>query len=179
MGLFDFLKKKKQNDDVSVETNEDKVEYVEGIIYSPLNGKFVAAANIPDPVFSQGMMGPAVGIDPETGNGVVYSPINGEVVTIFPTKHAIGLKTNNGIEVLIHFGLDTVALQGEGFTSHIESNQKVVVGQKLVTVDMNAIKGKVPSLVTPVVITSQEDIEVIAVEGEIKAGDPLMKVIKK
>jgi glucose-specific phosphotransferase system IIA component len=175
MGLFDFLKKKKT---AEVSSTQSNTEYETGVIYAPLNGSFVKQSDIPDPVFAEGMMGPAVAINPESGNGVIYSPINGEIVTLFPTKHAIGLKSEEGIEVLIHFGLDTVNLQGEGFESHITSGEKVVVGQKLVTVDMTAIKDKVPSLVTPIVITSQQPIEILASEGPIEVGAPLLKIVK-
>lgn len=176
MGLFDFLKKNKPTKNET--SSSPSTEYEAGTIYAPLNGVFVKQADIPDPVFAEGMMGPAVAINPESGSGVIHSPVNGEIVTLFPTKHAIGLKTDEGVEVLIHFGLDTVNLQGEGFESHITSGEKVVVGQKLVTVDMAAIKDRVPSLVTPVVITSQQPIEILVTEGPIEVGTPLIKITK-
>lgn len=138
MGLFGFGKKK-----------EEKV-------FSHLNGQFVKLEDVQDPVFSQKMMGDGFAIDPT--EGVLYSPVNGEIVNIFPTLHALGIKSENGFEYLMHIGLDTVNLKGEGFSKceGIEVGSKVKVGQPLINFDLETIKGKVPSMVTPVVVTNLE-----------------------
>ncbi|MED3962548.1 PTS glucose transporter subunit IIA [Niallia taxi] len=133
----------------------------------PLAGKLLPIEEVPDPVFSQKMMGDGAAIDPT--NGTLISPVDGQVVNIFPTKHAISLMDNNGREILIHVGLDTVTLKGEGFTSHVEDGQKVKQGQKLMDIDFEAIKGKVPSIITPIIFTNLKENEKVVIENnEIK-----------
>ncbi|MDE5051120.1 PTS sugar transporter subunit IIA [Niallia taxi] len=133
----------------------------------PLEGKLLPIEEVPDPVFSQKMMGDGAAIDPT--NGTLISPVDGQVVNIFPTKHAISLMDNNGREILIHVGLDTVTLKGEGFTSHVEDGQKVKQGQKLMDIDFEAIKGKVPSIITPIIFTNLKENEKVVIENnEIK-----------
>lgn len=134
MGLFGFGKKK-----------EEKV-------FAHLKGQFVKIEDVQDPVFSQKMMGDGFAIDPT--EGVLYAPVNGEVVNLFPTLHAVGIKSDAGFEYLMHVGLDTVNLKGEGFKAFIQVGDKVKVGQKLVEFDLETIKGKVPSMVTPLVVTN-------------------------
>ncbi|HDB1726282.1 TPA: PTS glucose transporter subunit IIA, partial [Staphylococcus aureus] len=99
-------------------------------IYAPLTGEFVKIEDIPDPVFAQKMMGEGFGINPTEGE--VVSPIAGRVDNVFPTKHAIGLKADNGLELLVHIGLDTVQLDGEGFEVLVSSGDEVNVGDPLV-----------------------------------------------
>ncbi|MEM5010392.1 PTS sugar transporter subunit IIA [Niallia taxi] len=133
----------------------------------PLEGKLLPIEEVPDPVFSQKMMGDGAAIDPT--NGTLISPVDGQVVNIFPTKHAISLMDNNGREILIHVGLDTVTLKGEGFTSHVEDGQKVKQGQKLMDIDFEAIKDKVPSIITPIIFTNLKENEKVVIENnEIK-----------
>lgn len=133
----------------------------------PLEGKLLPIEEVPDPVFSQKMMGDGAAIDPT--DGTLISPVDGQVVNIFPTKHAISLMDNNGREILIHVGLDTVTLKGEGFTSHVEDGQKVKQGQKLMDIDFEAIKDKVPSIITPIIFTNLKENEKVVIENnEIK-----------
>ncbi|MGG4411230.1 PTS glucose transporter subunit IIA [Niallia taxi] len=133
----------------------------------PLEGKLLPIEEVPDPVFSQKMMGDGAAIDPT--NGTLISPVDGQVVNIFPTKHAISLMDINGREILIHVGLDTVTLKGEGFTSHVEDGQKVKQGQKLMDIDFEAIKDKVPSIITPIIFTNLKENEKVVIENnEIK-----------
>ncbi|MBI0580103.1 PTS glucose transporter subunit IIA [Neobacillus cucumis] len=123
----------------------------------PLEGQVVSIETVPDPVFSQKMMGDGFAIVPS--NGTVISPVDGEVLNIFPTKHAVSLKDRNGREILIHIGLDTVTLKGKGFTTFVKDGQRVKKGQKLIEVDFESIKNKVPSIITPVVFTNLNENE--------------------
>lgn len=124
-------------------------------VFAPLNGQVIPLEQVPDPVFSQKMMGEGVAIMPTGGD--VVAPIEGTIVLISNTKHAIGIRTKDDTEVLIHVGLETVTLKGEGFTVLVNEGDSVSVGQKLMEVDWDLIKDKVPSIVTPIVITNSAD----------------------
>ena len=130
----------------------------------PLKGKIVHLETVPDPVFAEKMMGDGFAIDP--ADGTIVSPVDGEVITIFPTKHAISLKSKQGREILIHVGLETVQLNGEGFTPLVMDGQKIKKGQELLKVNFDAIKEKVPSILTPVVFTNLSENEKVVVEGQ-------------
>ncbi|MFG6147730.1 N-acetylglucosamine-specific PTS transporter subunit IIBC [Halobacillus sp. B23F22_1] len=121
----------------------------------PIKGKVMALEEVPDEVFAQGMMGPGFAIDPkgETFN----SPINGRVVQVFPTKHAFGLEMDNGLEMLVHVGLDTVKLNGEGFETLVEAGQSIKQGDPLLRIDLEYVKSKAPSVVTPIIFTNLEN----------------------
>ena len=139
-------------------------------LLAPIPGELIELSEILDPVFSTGMMGRGFGIVPQEGKVVALA--DGEILTVFPTKHAIAMQTTKGHEILIHFGLDTTLLKGEGFTAHVEVGQKVKAGDLLLTVDTEAIKDKVPSLNTPVVFTNLKDEEEIIIQkGQVKAGE--------
>ncbi|GGD11146.1 N-acetylglucosamine-specific PTS transporter subunit IIBC [Pontibacillus salipaludis] len=118
----------------------------------PIEGRVMELREVPDEVFAQGMMGQGFAIDPS--GDTFTSPVEGKVVNVFPTKHAIGLETETGIEILIHIGLDTVKLQGEGFELLVEDGQAVTKGTPLIKVDFDKIRDKVPSIVTPIVFTN-------------------------
>jgi len=133
----------------------------------PLAGKIISIEEVPDPVFSQKMMGDGIAVDPE--NGVLVAPCDGQIMNVFPTKHALSISDKNGKEILIHVGLDTVTLKGEGFTSYVQDGDKVKQGQKLMEIDFDSIKEKVPSIITPMVFTNLSEGEKVIVEGnEIK-----------
>lgn len=132
--------------------------FIPGDFEMPITGKLLPLADIPDRAFASGAMGPGFGIDIQ--DGVIQSPIDGKVVMVFPTKHAIGIQADNGMEILIHVGLDTVKLNGEGFETFVEANQFIQRGDKLMNVDIEAIRSQVPSLVTPVVFTNSQGKEV-------------------
>jgi PTS system sucrose-specific IIC component len=104
-----------------------------GVVKAPVNGKIIPAKEIPDPVFAEETMGPSVGIEPT--EGIVYAPFDGQVMMIFPTNHAIGLKADNGMELLIHVGVDTVAMDGDGFAAFVKQDDMVKAGQKLLSFD--------------------------------------------
>ena len=124
-------------------------------IPAPLEGRVLPLSEVADAAFSQGVLGKGMAVEPT--KGVVTSPVNGVVETIFPTKHAVGLTSDSGIEVLIHIGMDTVQLEGKYFTAFVESGDRVTAGQKLITFDMEKIKDAGYSLVTPVVISNTDD----------------------
>lgn len=120
-------------------------------------------------------MGEGVVIEPSQGE--LVSPVNGTVTVLFPTKHAVGIVSEEGVEMLMHIGMDTVSLDGKGFEAHVEQGDKVVVGQQLISFDMNVIKEAGLVTETPVIITNQDDFQA-DVEGnlprDIKRGDVLM-----
>ncbi|WP_163528344.1 N-acetylglucosamine-specific PTS transporter subunit IIBC [Halobacillus ihumii] len=121
----------------------------------PNEGTVMPLEDVPDEVFASRMMGPGFAIDPE--KDTFTSPVNGKVVQVFPTKHAIGLETEDGMEILIHIGLDTVQLKGEGFETLVEANQTVKQGDPLIRVDLDFVKSKAPSVVTPIIFTNLEN----------------------
>jgi sugar PTS system EIIA component len=129
----------------------------EETIVAPLTGKIVSIEEVPDPTFSQKMMGDGIAIEPT--EGVVVSPVDGEIVQFFHTKHAIGIQSESGAEILIHVGLETVNMNGEGFEGHVNVGDKVKAGDKLLTFDLDLIKEKAANTVTPIVITNGDAVE--------------------
>ena len=131
----------------------------------PLQGKILAASDIPDPAFAANALGASFAIDPTGGDGIVRAPANGQIATIFPSRHAIGLETDNGLEILIHIGIDTVKLDGEGFTVLVKEGERVTAGQELVKIDLAAIADKVPSLITPIIFTAYDEGQTVVIEN--------------
>src|SRR5699024_2569453 len=121
-------------------------------IIAPLNGKTILLEDVPDPTFSEKMMGDGMAIEPSDGK--VVSPVVGEVILTFPTKHAIGVKTKAGVELLIHVGLDTVNMDGEGFEIHVKQGDQVNIGDPLLTFNLDLVKRKAASHITPVIVTN-------------------------
>ncbi|WP_269936679.1 PTS sugar transporter subunit IIA [Arthrobacter sp. HY1533] len=146
------------------------------IIYSPLEGERVDLGDVDDPAFSKKMLGDGVAIRP-TGN-LVSAPFSGGVVSLFPTKHAIGLVSDAGVEALIHIGLDTVAMNGDGFEAHILQGQRVTAGQPLVTFNTEKIIAAGCDPITLIVITNMRDVSEIVQLGatELATGDRLLEV---
>lgn len=128
-------------------------------IMAPMNGNILDIGETPDPVFAEKMVGDGVAIEP--AEGLVFSPMEGEIVQLFPTKHAIGLKSLEGIELLIHIGIDTVKMQGEGFQSFVTVGDYVKIGQKLLAFDLELVKNKAKSCITPIVITNLPPLEIV------------------
>lgn len=137
--------------------NKNIVAEVEEFIM-PIEGEIIDIAEVEDPVFSKKMMGDGFAIIPASGS--VVSPIDGEIVSVFPTKHAIGIKSVNGYEILIHVGLDTVQLDGEGFTALVKDGEKIKAGQEILQFDLEIIKKKASSYVVPVVFTDSTKVRV-------------------
>lgn len=146
-------------------------------IYSPMAGELISLDSVNDPTFAQKMLGDGVAIIPQDGH--IYAPFAGTVMTVFPTKHAIGLKSDTGVELLIHCGLDTVNLQGAPFTAHVKDNQHVAQGELLMDVDLKQIKAAGYDTTTPLVVTNSS--EFVSVEPADKtvvtANDVAMYVI--
>ena len=144
-------------------------------VVSPLAGQVKPLSQATDPVFSSGVMGQGVVIEPSQGE--LVSPVNGTVTVLFPTKHAVGIVSEEGVEMLMHIGMDTVSLDGKGFEAHVEQGDKVIVGQQLISFDMDVIKEAGLVTETPVIITNQDDFQA-DVEGDlprdIKRGEVLM-----
>lgn len=144
-------------------------------LVSPLTGQVKPLSEATDPVFSSGVMGQGVVITPSQGE--LVSPVNGTVTVLFPTKHAIGIVSEGGVELLMHIGMDTVGLDGKGFTAHVEQGATVTVGQKLISFDMDVIRNAGLVTETPVIITNQ-DAFLAEVDGslprDIKRGEALM-----
>lgn len=144
-------------------------------IVSPLAGQVKELSQATDPVFSSGVMGQGLVIEPSEGE--LVSPVNGTVTVLFPTKHAVGIVSDEGVEMLMHIGMDTVGLDGKGFEAHIEQGDHVTIGQKLISFDMDVIKAAGLVTETPIIITNQ-DAFVADISGEypshIKRGDKLM-----
>ncbi len=144
-------------------------------VVSPLAGQVKPLSQATDPVFSSGVMGQGVVIEPSQGE--LVSPVNGTVTVLFPTKHAVGIVSEEGVELLMHIGMDTVSLDGKGFEAHVVQGDKVVVGQQLISFDMDVIKEAGLVTETPVIVINQDDFQA-DVEGDlprdIKRGDVLM-----
>ena len=145
-------------------------------VYSVADGQVVALEQVKDPVFAQKMMGDGFAVEPANGN--IVSPVSGTVSSIFPTKHALGLVTEAGLEVLVHIGLDTVSLEGKPFTVHVAEGQKVAVGDLLVTADLDAIREAGRETSTIVVFTNADAIQSVKLEqtGSIAANTVVAKV---
>ena len=145
-------------------------------VYSVADGQVVALEQVKDPVFAQKMMGDGFAVEPANGN--IVSPVSGTVSSIFPTKHALGLVTEAGLEVLVHIGLDTVSLEGKPFTVHVAEGQKVAAGDLLVTADLDAIRVAGRETSTVVVFTNAEAIKSVKLEqtGSLAAKTAVAKV---
>lgn len=148
-------------------------------VYAPLTGKLVAIEEVPDPVFGEKMMGEGAAIIPTDGK--VVAPVNGEIISVAPTKHAIGIKADDGSEILLHIGLETVALKGEGFTVHVSEGDKVSVGDHLLDVDLNYIKEHAKDIITPIVFTDSGNSGKSYTKGQVeacKAGETIIYNVK-
>ena len=173
-GVDDFV----MGEDKKVEAKEETVVSNEGIIVkSPFEGTVKDLAEVNDNVFAEGLMGKGIAIEPKVGK--VVAPFDGIVEAIFKTNHAIGLKSKDGAEVLIHIGLDTVNLEGNHFKSHIEKGQAIKAGDLLVEFDIDAIKKEGYDVITPVIITNSDNFkDVMAVKnGEVTNKDDLLNLI--
>lgn len=145
-------------------------------VYSVADGQVVALEQVKDPVFAQKMMGDGFAVEPANGN--IVSPVSGTVSSIFPTKHALGIVTEAGLEVLVHIGLDTVSLEGKPFTVHVAEGQKVAAGDLLVTADLDAIRAAGRETSTVVVFTNGDAIKSVKLEktGSLAAKTAVAKV---
>lgn len=148
-------------------------------IASPLSGQVKELSQATDPVFAQGVMGQGVLIEPSQGD--LLAPVDGVVSVLFPTKHAVGIVSDQGVEMLMHIGMDTVNLEGKGFTAHVSQGDRVKVGDKLISFDIDVIKDAGYVTETPVIITNQDQYQADALGSlprQIAVGDALMTATK-
>ena len=164
MGLFDIFKKKEK----TIVT-----------IYSPMNGKVIELKEVPDEAFAQKMVGDGCAIEPD--KGIICSPIDGQLMNIFPTNHAIIFETIDSLEMIVHFGIDTVKLDGKGFQKLREAGP-IKVGDEIIKYNLDEIKDGVPSTRSPIIINNMEKvekIEILSLGKVVKIGEPIMKVTLK
>lgn len=145
----------------------------------PLDGRLLELKDVPDEVFAAKMMGEGFAIEPI--NGEVVSPVDGKVATLFPTKHAIGIVSDNGLEVLIHFGIDTVNLKGAGFETFVEQGDTVKAGQLLLRANLDEVKSQAKSLITPIIFTNLAEDQVLSFKTgiQVKSGEENILIINK
>lgn len=184
MLLFYREKEAGQSDKTILDTKEDE-ESVEDtpallediVICSPLKGDVLELAQVEDAAFSAGILGKGCAIIPAEGE--VYAPVDGILTTLFPTKHALGITSDDGVEVLIHIGLNTVQLNGEGFTAHVQQGARVSRGQHLLSFDLADLKDKGYCLQTPVIITNTNNyLEILStMQKEVMQDDVLLHVM--
>lgn len=145
-------------------------------LFSPVHGEVISLSEVPDPVFAGKMMGDGLAFIPKDGK--IVSPANGKIHQIFPTKHAIVILTENKLEILIHVGLDTVELNGNGYEVFVSEGQEIKVGDHLMNVDLELLEKNNKEIVTPMTITnSEEKVDQIELRenGEIRRGDYVLK----
>ena len=144
-------------------------------VLTPIRGKVLAQADIPDETFAQGILGPGCGIEP-TGD-TVYAPFDGTVNQVASTLHAVGLTSEDGIEILVHVGMDTVEMNGKGFKALVKEGDKVKAGTPLLKVDLDAIRAAGHPTATAIIVTNGDDLGELKMlaEGDILAGTPLFK----
>lgn len=174
--LTKVFSKKDENTEPEVKT-EIKKENKKVEIKAPCNGEIVKLSEVNDATFASEAMGKGIAMIPE--EGVLYSPVNGTIKIIFPTKHAIGLLSDDGAELLIHVGIDTVQLEGKYFTTFVKSNQEVKAGDKLLEFNIEEIKKLEYDIVTPIIITnSQEYLEVLECnKQQIRCGETIITML--
>ena len=166
MGLFDKLFGSKENKTVEVE------------IYAPLSGEIVNIEDVPDVVFSEKIVGDGIAIRP-AGNKI-DAPVDGVIGKIFETHHALSMESKEGVELFVHFGIDTVELKGEGFTRIAQEGQSVKRGDTVIEFDLATLESKAKSVLTPVVISNMDEISSIEKKsGEVIAGESVVLSLTK
>ncbi len=168
MGIFDSLKKS-----LGFSSNEGTV------LKAPLTGKIVPIEEVPDPVFADKVVGDGLAIDP-AGN-VMVAPCDGIIGKIFETNHAFSMETPSGVELFVHFGIDTVELKGEGFKRIAKEGQQIKMGEPVVEVDLSLLREKARSIITPIVISNMDDVSRLEkFSGDVEEGvDALLIVYMK
>lgn len=168
-----------ENKKTEEKTNGTSAKMIHTIeIGSPIKGKVMKLEDVKDDAFASGILGKGAAVLPDEGD--VFAPVDGEVSVLFPTLHAIGIKSDDGVEILIHIGLDTVQLEGQGFKASVKQGDRVKKGQRLVTFDKEFIESQGFRVETPVIITNTQDYLDVVETGEtqVEAGGSLMTVLK-
>lgn len=162
--------------DKAAEPIAELKELKQEIIASPMIGQVVKLENVPDEVFASGAMGKGIAIDP--ADGTVVAPAAGEITLVFPTGHAIGMRTENGAEILIHVGIDTVSLAGKGFNTFVQVGDKVDAGQKLLEFDLATIREANLPVISPVIVTNSTEFEDVLTtqNARVNIGDYLLPI---
>lgn len=160
-----------------VEPVNDLKELKQEIIASPMMGDVVKLEDVPDEVFASRAMGKGIAINP--AEGTVFAPANGEVTLVFPTGHAIGMRTENGAELLIHVGMDTVSLEGKGFKTYVEVGDKAEAGQKLLEFDLATIREANLPVISLIIVTNSADFDDVLTTQEVRVntGDYLLTTL--
>ncbi|ASJ21050.1 PTS glucose transporter subunit IIA [Brachyspira hampsonii] len=168
----------KKEEPVADKKSENKAAALVDKVYAPIQGNIVKLESVKDEAFSSGAMGKGIAIEPKEGK--VYAPFDGIIETAFPTKHAIGLTSDKGVELLIHVGMDTVKLGGAHFISHIEEGQKIKKGDLLLEFNIEKIRGAGYPTLTPVIVTNSDDYSEVGITSasSVNAGDDLLDVKK-
>lgn len=169
MGLFDKLKKLVSDDSADVGAID---------IIAPLSGEIINIEDVPDVVFAEKIVGDGIAIKP-TGNKMV-APVNGTIGKIFETNHAFSIESDEGVELFVHFGIDTVELKGEGFKRIAEEGQSVKIGDTVIEFDLAVLEAKAKSTLTPVVISNMDEIkELTKLSGNVVVGEtPVLRITK-
>lgn len=181
MGFFDFFKgKKKEEVKQEVKMEAPKAAAFNGKIIAPISGRLMPLSEVPDEVFAQKMIGDGVAIEPSK-SGTMLAPASGIIEKIFDTNHAFSIVTPDGIELFVHFGMDTVALGGKGFKRLVEEGSKVEAGTPLIEYDFDFLKENAKSIITPVIISNFDEYSALnPVEtGTAKAGETVVLNIQK
>lgn len=170
MGIFDKIFHKEESTDTMLPADL--------AIYSPIEGTAIKLEDFPDPIFAGGAMGQGCGIEPH--QEILYAPFDGEISTLSDTLHAVGITGTNGIELLIHIGVDTVDMNGKGFSSKVKNGEKVKKGAELIQFSRKAIKeAGHPDTIAVIVINSDDYASIeMAAESSVHAGEKLLQCIK-
>ena len=145
-------------------------------VYAPMTGRVIPLSEVPDPVFSDKILGDGIAIIPSDGN--IYSPVTGTLVTIAESRHAFGFHTAEGAELLLHVGIDTVKLGGQHFTAHVANDQQVKKGDLLLSFDMEAIKAAGYLCTTPMIVCNTDEYQSVTpiATGKVKPGQAVLEV---
>ncbi|MDH2998878.1 PTS glucose transporter subunit IIA [Pasteurellaceae bacterium LFhippo2] len=147
-------------------------------IYAPISGEIVNIEDVPDVVFSEKIVGDGIAIRP--AGDLIVAPVNGTIGKIFETNHAFSIESDEGVELFVHFGIDTVELKGEGFTRLAEEGQKVKVGEPVIKFDLEVLEPKAKSVLTPVVISNMDEISNLQkLSGEVVKGESVVLTLTK
>jgi glucose-specific phosphotransferase system IIA component len=133
-----------------------RATYTAGVVYAPLDGTYIPLDQVSDPVFAGGMLGKGIGIEPDYGE--LLAPVDGIVTLIAKTKHALGITTADGVELLLHIGLDTVEMNGDGFRCYVQQNQPITLGQRLMRFDLDKIRAAGHGTTLLVLVTNASDL---------------------